>query len=471
MLFNTIDFAIFLPVVVLIYYLIPHKYRWILLLAASYFFYMSWKVEYILLIVASTLVDYVSGIRMERLPDRRSRLPWLVLSLSINLGLLFFFKYYNFATENLNLLFQKAGLPTEVPVMKVLLPVGISFYTFQTLSYAIEVYFGNQKAEKHLGYFALYVSFFPQLVAGPIERYSRLAPQFRKAQVLNYDNLSRGLRLILYGLFIKMVIADNISGFVDQVYATPGHFASLDILKGICLYSFQIYSDFYGYSTIAIGSALLLGIRIMDNFKSPYLAKNISEFWQRWHISLSTWFRDYLYFPLGGNRVSKRRWLMNILLVFLISGLWHGANWTFLIWGFLFGLLYILERIVNGALNLQKEHSAYSAGHLLLALKTFLLVTILWIFFRSQSFEDAMNMFQLLFRNSPAEVQSLLIPVSTWIFLLVFIISDLILYNRRFDTWIAGMPYPVRWGVYGILLLGIIVFAGVENFPFIYFQF
>jgi len=471
MLFNTIDFAIFLPAVVLIFYLIPHKYRWILLLAASYYFYMSWKVEYILLIVASTLVDYFSGIKMGKLPDRKSRLPWLILSLSINLGLLFFFKYFNFATGNLNLLFQKVGLSSEIPMMKLLLPVGISFYTFQTLSYSIEVYFGKQKAEKHLGYFALYVSFFPQLVAGPIERYSRLAPQFRKPQVLSYDNLSKGLRLILYGLFIKMVIADNISGFVDQVYATPEHFASLDILKGIFLYSFQIYSDFYGYSTIAIGSALLLGIRIMDNFKSPYLAKNISDFWQRWHISLSTWFRDYLYFPLGGNRVSKQRWVLNILLVFLISGLWHGANWTFLIWGFLFGLLYILERIVNSALGLQKEYSAYSAGHLLLALKTFLLVTILWIFFRSQSFGDAMNIFQLLFRNSPTELQSLMIPVSTWIFLLIFIISDVILYNRRFDTWIAEMPYILRWGVYGILLLGIIVFAGVENFPFIYFQF
>lgn len=471
MLFNTIDFAIFLPVVVLLYYLIPHKFRWIFLLAASYFFYMSWRVEYILLIVASTLVDYFSGIRMERLPDRKSRFPWLILSLSINLGLLFFFKYFNFATENLNLLFQKLGLSADIPVMELLLPVGISFYTFQTLSYSIEVYYGKQKAEKHLGYFALYVSFFPQLVAGPIERYSRLAPQFRERKLISYENLSRGLRLILYGLFIKMVIADNVSGIVDQVYASPENYASLDILKGVFLYSFQIYSDFYGYSTIAIGSALLLGIRIMDNFRSPYLARNISEFWQRWHISLSTWFRDYLYFPLGGNRVSRQRWMLNILLVFLISGLWHGANWTFLIWGFLFGLLYILERFVNKTWKLQKEHVPYSAGHLLLALKTFVLVTILWIFFRSQSFGDALNIFRLLAGSSPADPHSLLVPPSTWIFLLIFIISDVFLYNRRFDTWVESMPYLVRWGIYGILLLGIIVFAGVENFPFIYFQF
>ncbi len=471
MLFNTIDFAIFLPIVVICYYLIPFKYRWVLLLAASYYFYMSWKVEYILLIVASTLVDYISGIKMGKLEDRRSRLPWLILSLCVNLGLLFTFKYYNFATENLNLLFQKVGLSREIPMMKLLLPVGISFYTFQTLSYSIDVYFGRQKAEKHLGYFALYVAFFPQLVAGPIERFSRLAPQFKTKQVLSYDNLVNGLRLILYGLFIKMVIADNISGIVDLVYKQPESFASVDILKGIFLYSFQIYSDFYGYSTIAIGSALLLGIRIMDNFKSPYLAKSISEFWQRWHISLSTWFRDYLYFPLGGNRVSKQRWVLNILIVFLISGLWHGANWTFLIWGLLFGLLYAGEWFVNGALKLQKVYPAYSAGHILLAIKTFLLVSILWVFFRSQSFEDAINIFKLLFQDGPSNPQLVLIPLSTWIFLLLFIASDVVLYNRRFDTWVGGMPYLVRWGIYGVLLFGIIVFAGVENSPFIYFQF
>ncbi len=471
MLFNTIDFAIFLPLVVVFYYLIPHKYRWTLLLAASYYFYMSWKVEYIFLIIASTLVDYISGLRMGKLANRRSRLPWLILSLSVNLGLLFSFKYFNFTTENLNFLFQKVGLSRELPLMNLLLPVGISFYTFQTLSYSIDVYFGNQKAEKHLGYFALYVSFFPQLVAGPIERYSRLAPQFRSRQILTFANLTNGLRLILYGLFIKMVIADNISGIVDQVYAHPEDFASLDILKGVVLYSFQIYSDFYGYSTIAIGSALLLGIRIMDNFRSPYLARNISEFWQRWHISLSTWFRDYLYFPLGGNRVSRQRWVLNILLVFLISGLWHGANWTFLIWGLMFALIYLLERFLNRALKLRREHSVYSAGHLLLALKTFLLVTILWIFFRSQSMDSAMVLFGSLFHNGAASPGVLVIPGSTWIFLLLFIASDVILFNRRFDSWVGGLPYLLRWTIYGVLLFGIIAFAGVENFPFIYFQF
>jgi len=216
---------------------------------------------------------------------------------------------------------------------------------------------------------------------------------------------------------------------------------------------------------------LLMGVRIMDNFKTPYLAKNISEFWQRWHISLSTWFRDYLYFPLGGNRVSKQRWVFNIMIVFLVSGLWHGASWTFLIWGALFGVLYLLERAVNRTFNLRKVCSPWSAGHILLAIKTFILVTLLWVFFRSQGADQAIHIFRLMFSPGAHGSQSLVIPLSTWIFLLLFISSDLVLYNRRFDNWIGRMPYLFRWLVYGVLLFGIIIFAGVENFPFIYFQF
>ncbi len=471
MLFNTIDFVIFLPVVIIFYFLIPHKYRWILLLAASYYFYMSWKVEYVFLIVTSTLIDYLSGLKMDKLPDKKSKLPYLILSLCANLGLLFSFKYFNFAVENLNFLFQKIGLQNEIPLMNLLLPVGISFYTFQSLSYSIDVYFGRQKAEKHLGYFALYVSFFPQLVAGPIERFSRLTPQLRAYHTFSYDNLVNGLRLILYGLFIKMVIADNLSSIVDQVYASPESFASLDILKGIFFYSFQIYCDFYGYSIIAIGSALIMGIKIMDNFKTPYLARSISEFWQRWHISLSTWFRDYLYYPLGGNRVTKYRWVINVIIVFVISGIWHGANWTFVIWGALFGGLYLIEKTLNKSLKLTKTYAPYSFGHILLAVKTFTLVTFIWVFFRSQSFNEAISVFNLLFQNINMPTGSLIIHKSIWIFLIVFIISDVTMYNKRFDTWVGNLSFSLRWSIYGFLLFAIIVFASVENFPFIYFQF
>jgi D-alanyl-lipoteichoic acid acyltransferase DltB (MBOAT superfamily) len=408
---------------------------------------------------------------MERIASRRKRLPLLLLSLFTNLGLLFSFKYYNFATENLNALFRDFAIPMDIPVMNLLLPVGISFYTFQTLSYSIDVYYGRQKAERHLGYFALYVAFFPQLVAGPIERFSRLSPQLKARHQFSYQNLANGLRLILYGLFIKMVVADNLSGIVDKIYQAPDTFDTWNILTGIFFYSFQIYSDFYGYSIIAIGSALIMGIKIMDNFKTPYLAKNIAEFWQRWHISLSTWFRDYVYFPMGGNRTKVMRWILNIMVVFVVSGIWHGANWTFIIWGALYGITYLLEKTVNTLLKFEKNFASFSWGHIFLALKTFILVTFIWVFFRSQSFDEAMLIFRLLFENFGIESQTLQIPVSTWFFLGVFILSDIALYNKRFDTWTGSLPGIFRWGIYGFLTFAIIVFAGVENFPFIYFQF
>ncbi len=471
MLFNTIDFVFFLPIVIITYFLLPHKFRWILLLLASYFFYMSWKVEYILLIIISTLIDYASGILMERQPDRKSRLPFLILSLCTNLGLLFFFKYFSFVSENLNLLFDKVEISRNIPLMHIILPVGISFYTFQTLSYSIDVFFGRQKAEKHLGYFALYVSFFPQLVAGPIERYSRLTPQLKEKHEFSYENLVNGLRLILYGLFIKMVIADNLAGIVDQVYAAPENYSSWDILTGILFYSFQIYCDFYGYSIIAIGSAQIMGIKIMDNFKTPYLAKNISEFWQRWHISLSTWFRDYLYFPLGGNRVKKSRWIINILIVFVVSGIWHGANWTFLIWGGLFGFLYLLEKGINTVFKLKKDHKPFSLGHLFLAAKTFVLVTLIWVFFRSQTFNEAINIFTLLFTGTDQISEILVVPNYVWLWLIVFIVTDILLYNKRFDSWLNNLPFIARWLTYSVFIFSIIVYAGVEDYPFIYFQF
>jgi D-alanyl-lipoteichoic acid acyltransferase DltB (MBOAT superfamily) len=268
-----------------------------------------------------------------------------------------------------------------------------------------------------------------------------------------------------------MVIADNLSGIVDRIYSSPEKFSSLNILTGIFLYSFQIYSDFYGYSIIAIGSALLMGIKIMDNFKTPYLSKNIAEFWQRWHISLSTWFRDYLYFPLGGNRVAKSRWVINILIVFIASGFWHGANWTFIIWGALYGILYLFENVLNRKFGLEKKHPKFSTGHIILALKTFIFVSFIWIFFRSQSFNEAINIFKLLFENRHVSTSSLNIPSSTWIFLFIFIFSDIILYNKRFDTWVNGLSYIYRWSIYGVLIFAIVAFAGVENFPFIYFQF
>ncbi len=471
MLFNSIEFVLFLPIVIIFYYLIPSKYRWILLLTASYYFYMCWKIEYIILIITSTLIDYFSALQMEKTKKKVVKRFFLILSLITNLGLLFSFKYFNFFSESVNILFNKINIAYQTPELNVLLPVGISFYTFQTLSYSIDVYMGKQKAERHLGYFALYVSFFPQLVAGPIERFSRLAPQFKINHKFLYKNLQNGLRLILYGLFIKMVIADNISVYVDQIYNNPADYSSVDILKGLFFYSFQIYSDFYGYSLIAIGSALIMGIKIMDNFKTPYLARNIAEFWQRWHISLSTWFRDYLYFPLGGNKVKKYKWIINIMIVFVVSGLWHGANWTFVFWGGLFGIIYLAENQFNKLFNIKINDKNFSFQHILLAFKTFIFVTFIWVFFRSQSIEDAFNIFELIGTNLNVGVKSLAINNKTLIFFILFLISDILLYNTRFDKWIGNFPVIPRWSLYFFLIFSIIVFSGVENIPFIYFQF
>ncbi len=469
MLFNTYQYLIFLPLVVVFYYLIPHRFRWVLLLLASYYFYMCWKAEYLILIVISTGVDYWASLQMSKQTIKKKRKIYLLLSLTSNLGILFLFKYFNFFNDSVGVLLDQFNIFYESPTFKLLLPVGISFYTFQTLSYTIEVYQGKQKPEKHLCIFAVYVSFFPQLVAGPIERFANLGPQFRKHIKFSYPMFIKGMRLILYGLFIKMVIADNISGYVDQIYADPTTFNNLSVLTGVFFYSFQIYSDFYGYSLVAIGSALLLGIRIMDNFKTPYLAKSIGEFWSRWHISLSTWFRDYLYIPMGGNRVKVARWMLNIFIVFLVSGLWHGANWTFVFWGGLYGIIYLIEYQFQKYLPVRSKKD-FSWINILRMVKNFSLVSLIWVFFRSQSLGDAMEVFKALFSNGSV-VDTFSVQPKIWMLLIFFILSDVALYNTRFDEWCENRNPIVRWSIYFILIFSIIVFSGVDNFPFIYFQF
>lgn len=470
MLFNTIDYLIFLPTVVLVYYLIPFRFRWVFMLAASYYFYMCWRVEYIVLILASTVIDYFVAQLLYSQQDERKRKWLLWLSLATNLGLLFVFKYFNFATESINLAFDKFNITKHIPGHELLLPVGISFYTFQTLSYTLDVYYKKQKAEKHFGYFALYVSYFPQLVAGPIERFSRLNEQLKAKVNLNYGNLSNGFRLILFGLFVKMVIADNISPIVDSIYKEPEIYSSANILLGMVLYSFQIYCDFHGYSSIAIGTALLFGVELMNNFNTPYLATSIKEFWERWHISLSTWFRDYLYIPLGGNKVGVPRWMLNILIVFAISGLWHGANWTFVIWGSAYGVLYLIEHWINKLLNVKEAPKKLNAKRVLLAAKTFLLVTFIWVFFRSENLAQANDIFSALFSNYNVDYNLELSNI--WlVWFGIFLIFEVILFNKRFDSWLSAKPFAFRWLVYGALIFGVSGFAGVEDYPFIYFQF
>lgn len=467
MLFNSIEFLYFFPCVILLYFLLPPKYRWVLLLISSYIFYMSWKLEYIVLIIISTLIDFFLGKKMGSISEKKKRKPYLILSLLTNLGLLFSFKYFNFFAQSTNELFQLIKFNHHIPLSTLLLPVGISFYTFQTLSYSIDVYNGKQKAESHLGYFALYVSFFPQLVAGPIERFSRLSPQLKAFHKFSLDNLRNGLRLIVYGLFIKMVIADNLSTYVDLVYADSSQYTSSSILQAIFFYSLQIYSDFYGYSIIAIGTALIMGIKLRDNFKTPYLSQNIGEFWKRWHISLSTWFKDYLYFPLGGNRTSKLRWLTNIAIVFLVSGVWHGANWTFIFWGGLYACIYIIE----SQIKLYKTSTPSLLFKIASVIKTFVLVSFIWVFFRSQTIHDAFDLFSNLIQNTNHTLSSIDVPYTIWGLLFVFLLIDCLTYNSRFDQWISNKSMILRWNIYGFFIFSILVLSGVEEYQFIYFQF
>src|SRR3989338_6045909 len=464
MLFNTLDFVLFLPVIIIVYFSLHAKFRWIFLLAASYYFYMCWKPEYVLLIGFSTLIDYYCGLQMGKQLSKKKRKPFLILSLVANLGLLMGFKYFNFFSENLEIFVNQFDASVQLPLLDFLLPVGISFYTFQTLSYSIDVYRGKQEAEKHLGHFALYVSFFPQLVAGPIERFSSLSPQLKAVQSFDYTHLKQGLRLILFGLFTKMVIADNFAPLVDEVYKDPAAFGSSGTASAMLFYSFQIYCDFFGYSLIAIGSARIMGIHLMDNFKTPYLATGISDFWQRWHISLSTWFRDYVFLPMGGSRVTHFRWAFNILVVFLVSGFWHGANVTFILWGLIFAIAYMLEKGLRRLLKTRRDTTLFSLKHVLTVLVTFLIVTVAWVFFRSENVDKAILILTVLFSDVKA-----ILPLHeasfNWTLLAIFVLIDFALFNKRFDAWIAEQVLLVRWLSYSLLIFAILVFAGVEDHP------
>lgn len=471
MLFNSVAFLIFLPAVVILYYLLPVRYRWVLLLAASYTFYAWWKVEYLLLIVFSTVLDFAVAQQLFKEVRRSARLFWLSISLASNLGLLVVFKYL--------LLFLPDKDPmmltiysVDYPILGTLIygvyfaiPVGISFYTFQTMSYTLDVYHGRTTPESHLGKFAVFVSFFPQLVAGPIERFSHLQPQLRGHFTPNYRRMSRAFKLILWGFFLKICIADNLGPIVDQVYGNPLDYNLVSRWLGTLAFGFQIYADFAGYTLIAQGAALLLGIELMDNFRTPYLSMSISEFWKRWHISLSTWFRDYLYLPLGGNRVSAGRWIFNILLVFCLSGFWHGANWTFLIWGAIHGLLYLLERFVWGK---PREESSWFRK-IFAGLRTFVMVNIAWVFFRGDSVNSVLNHFETLFSASGSNIIE--IPWSLIVIITCFLISEVLLYNGRIDNKLEHIPLVTRWMIYAFLLYAITAWGGIANHPFIYFQF
>ena len=472
MLFNSIEYVIFLPIVLILFYALPHKLRWAMLLVASCTFYMWFIPKYILILLITIIIDYLAGIGIEKYSDNHKLKKRLLIASVVSTCLvLFIFKYLGFVSDNIAALCNFLGISVNLAV-NLILPIGLSFHTFQSLSYVIEVYRGNQKAERNFGIYSLYVMFFPQLVTGPIERPGNLLRQLHEEKKFDYDNISKGFRLIIFGLFIKMVVADNLGYYVDMIYENPSKYNSWDIILGMFFYSFQIYGDFFGYSTIALGSAKLIGFDITDNFNTPYLSKSIAEFWHRWHISLSTWFRDYVYFPLGGSRVKFSRWAFNILIVFMLSGIWHGAAWNFIFWGLAHGLLHIFEKFVLNHLP-EKEHKGRIEKIIVDAFKiakTFILVTLFWSLFRATSFTNISDLFTSLVNNFGVN-EHLHIEKSIWIYLGLFIVMDVVLYNTRFDKWCDKIPAAARWLIYSILIFMIIACSSVNNFPFIYFQF
>ncbi len=470
MLFNSFEFVLFFPIVTLLFYLFPHKFRWTLLLAASCFFYMYFIPQYILILLVTILIDYYAGIWIEKTESQTKKKRYLVASIISTCLVLIIFKYVNFFQENMIWLSEHFHFNYPKRMIEIILPIGLSFHTFQSLSYVIEVYRGNQKAEKHFGIYSLYVLFYPQLVTGPIERPQNLLVQLREKKSLKYANVIQGLRLILFGLFIKMVLADNIAVYVDEIFKNSFSHNSIEIITGLILYSLQIYCDFYGYSLIAIGSAKSMGYNLMDNFKAPYFSKSINEFWQRWHISLSTWFRDYVYISLGGNRVNVKKWVINILIVFALSGFWHGAKWTFILWGILHGFTFILENLISKRITLNPSSLLSKVYQPIKIIRTFIIVTLLWVLFRAVDLKQVYAIFWAIKHNWSVAFS---MQLENWIVILIgfFFAIDFSTRNTRFDLWLQTKKSWFRWFIYFVLVFAVIGLSSVNNYPFIYFQF
>ena len=395
MLFNSIDFLCFFPVVVLLYYVVPMKARWVWLLLASYYFYMSWNISYGILIAVSTIITYVGARLIGRTENLILKKFFLIISCLSNLSVLFYYKYIDFIVANINRFFGWMGSEHTIHWLNVFLPVGISFYTFQTLGYVIDVYRKDVLAEKNIFKYALFVSFFPQLVAGPIEKSTNLLTQIQTKKSFSPQNITLGLILMGQGFFMKLVIADNLATVVDTVYSDTNVYSGWYLIIATILFAFQIYGDFGGYSLIAIGAARILGFQLIENFNAPYFSKSISEFWRRWHISLQNWFRDYIYIPLGGNKKGRIRQYINTMTVFLISGLWHGAAWHYVIWGGINGLFCVVgARVKSGKekvlskLNINRQLFCY---RLLSVISTFVLIDLTWIFFRAETVTQAVS--------------------------------------------------------------------------------
>ena len=485
MLFNSLSFLVFFPVVTLVYFALPHRWRWAWLLIASCYFYMVFIPVYILILFFTIAVDYIAGISIENAQGQRRKL-FLVTSGIANVGVLAFFKYYGFIDSNLQALANFLHWNYPLATLAILLPIGLSFHTFQSMSYTIEVYRGRVKAERHLGIFALYVMFYPQLVAGPIERPQNLLPQFHAEHHFDYERVTDGLKLMAWGFFKKLVIADRLATLVNLVYGSPSSYPGITLILATVFFAYQIYCDFSGYSDIAIGAAQVMGIKLMTNFNRPYFSKSLSEFWTRWHISLSSWFRDYLYIPLGGNRVSQWRWQINLLIVFLVSGLWHGANWTFVIWGALHGLYMLaaiwLKTCAEWIQRVAKIHLPAPNKFIQVGI-TFTLVSFAWVFFRASTLDQALYIVTHFFDNARLVVNPQLWEASIFVGLnrvemvmaivAIVVLEAVQVLQRRGSgrVILARQPELVQWGAYYLLVMTILLFSVYEAREFIYFQF
>jgi len=480
MLFNSINFALFLPIVFVLYWLLQNKKLCIqnlLLLIASYFFYACWDYRFLFLLIFSTFLDYFTAIQISKSNNKSVVKFWFWLSISINLGLLGVFKYFNFFVDTFVKAISNFGFNPSLSIIKIILPVGISFYTFHGLSYVIDIYKKRIKVEKNFIDYALFVSFFPLLIAGPIERATHLLPQIKIKRTFDYAKAADGLRQILWGLFKKIVIADQCAVFVNSIFAENSNYGGSTHVVGAFLFAFQIYADFSGYSDIAIGTARLFGIDLLRNFAFPYFSRDIAEFWRRWHISLSSWFKDYLYIPLGGSKGSMLSKIRNTFIVFLVSGFWHGANWTFIIWGLL-NVLYILPSIILK--SNRNNLDIVAKGKMLPTLKefasiiiTFGLTVFAWIFFRANSIREASDFISIMFSKSLFSIPELK-PLPLFIMINFFILIEWIGREQQFALAKIGLKWPLffRWGFYILLLIlsgYFLIF--VNNQQFIYFQF
>ena len=485
MTFNSWEFLLFYPVVLLLYFVLPKKAKWPMLLIASYIFYMCYQTELVFLIFGTTFVSWISSRVIDRTDKKKYKVLALVLTLVVSLGVLLFYKYFNFLSGTVFDIAAALGVNAAPITLRLALPVGISFYTFQTLSYVIDVYRGDVKSEENFFFYALFVSFFPQLVAGPIERPSNLIPQLREPHPWSNDNAVEGAKMMMLGFFKKICVADFVSGFVDSVYNAPNEATALSVLIATLLFAVQIYCDFSGYTDIAIGCSRIMGIRLMKNFDDPYSAKSIKEFWSRWHISLSSWFKDYLYIPLGGNRVSLPRNLLNLFIVFLVSGLWHGAAWTFVVWGALHGIYQIIGKLTIGWRNRLISKVGLSENSRIVTITrrtlTFLLVSFAWMIFRANSIGDAFVLIRKLFsglelsrtvETMGLDLESVLLCIVS--LALLFILDRIVTYDGYQVSEKSSVT--VRGGAYVYLVTVIILFwflllSKDMISTFIYFQF